>query len=269
MISTESILQAIDDNAEEIALVLLPGIQYYTGQFFDIQTITSHAHSKGLTIGWDLAHAAGNVPVKLHDWDVDFAVWCTYKYMNAGPGSIAGAFVHERRGKVEFDAEDEPTFRPRLSGWYGGDQASRFQMDNKFRPIPGAGGFQCSNPSIIDLTSLCASMSVFDQTSIDALRQKSLRLTCYLEHLLDQIVESCHRETPFRIITPKDVDQRGTQLSILLKPGLLPQVAAALQDAGVICDKREPGVIRVAPVPMYNTYEDCWKFVQIFGKALE
>lgn len=267
-ISTKRILRAIDDNADEIALVMLPGIQYYTGQFFDIETITSYAQSKGLTIGWDLAHAAGNVPVRLHDWNVDFAVWCTYKYMNAGPGSIAGAFVHERHGKVDLDGNSVPKFRPRLSGWYGGDQESRFKMDNKFRPIPGAGGFQCSNPSAIDLSALCASMSVFDKTSIDALRQKSLRLTCYLEHLLDQVQEDSSGKPSFRIITPRDAKRRGTQLSVLLQSGLLPQVAAALQDAGIICDKREPGVIRVAPVPMYNTYEDVWRFVEVFAAAL-
>jgi len=268
-ITTKSILKAIDDNVDEIALVMLPGIQYYTGQFLDIKTITAHAQSKGLTVGWDLAHAAGNVPVKLHDWNVDFAVWCTYKYMNAGPGAIAGAFVHERHGKVEYDSNNIPSFRPRLSGWYGHDQETRFQMDNKFRPTPGAGGFQLSNPSAIDLTALCAAMSVFDKTSIDALRQKSLRLTCYAEHLFDQVPKSSSGESLFQIITPRDPAQRGTQLCVLLKSGLLPQVAAKLQDAGIICDKREPGVIRVAPVAMYNTYEEVWRFVQIFTAALQ
>lgn len=267
-ITTERVLKAIDDNVDEIALVLLPGVQYYTGQLFDIPTITSHAHSKGLTIGWDCAHAAGNVPMRLHDWNVDFAVWCTYKYMNAGPGAIAGAFVHERHGKVEYDEHDRPIFMPRLSGWYGGDQQSRFKMDNNFRPIPGAGGFQCSNPSAIDLTALCASMSVFDKTSIHDLRQKSLRLTCYLEHLLD-LANAEHDDSPFRIITPRDVEQRGTQLCILLKEGLLQPISAALEEEGVIADKREPGVIRVAPVAMYNTYEDVWRFVEIFSKAIK
>ncbi|KAK5090795.1 Kynureninase (L-kynurenine hydrolase) [Lithohypha guttulata] len=266
-VSTEKILKTIDDHTDEIALVMLPGVQYYTGQLFDIPTITSYAQSKGLTIGWDCAHAAGNVPLQLHDWNVDFAVWCTYKYMNAGPGSIAGAFVHERHGRVEYDENDKPIFLPRLSGWYGGDQASRFKMDNNFRPSPGAAGFQCSNPSAIDLTALCAAMSVFDKTTIAALRQKSLRLTCYLEHLLDVLQED-FAERPFNVITPKDTTQRGAQLCILLKEGLLQPVAAALEEAGVICDKREPGVIRVAPVPMYNTYEDVWHFVQIFRSAL-
>jgi len=267
-ISTEAVLKAIDNNADEIALVLLPGVQYYSGQLFDIAKITAYAHSKGLIIGWDCAHAAGNVPLKLHDWNVDFAVWCTYKYMNAGPGAIGGAFVHERHGKVEYDENNKPRFMPRLSGWYGGDQQSRFKMDNNFRPIPGAGGWQCSNPSAIDLTALSAAMSVFDKTSIEDLRQKSLRLTCYLERLLDQALSDLDEEAPFRVITPRDTKQRGTQLCILLKQGKLQPVSAALEEEGVICDKREPGVIRVAPVPMYNTYEDVYRFVQIFCRAL-
>lgn len=267
-ISTEKVIRVIDSNIDEIALVLLPGVQYYTGQLFDIPTITSYAQSRGLAVGWDCAHATGNVPLKLHDWNVDFAVWCTYKYMNAGPGAIAGAFVHERHGRVEYDENDRPIFMPRLSGWYGGDQQSRFKMDNNFRPTPGAGGFQCSNPSAIDLTALCASMSVFDKTSIEALRQKSVRLTCYLEHLLDLARSEYEGEAPFHVITPRDVNQRGAQLCILLQPGRLQPVAAALEDAGVIADKREPGVVRVAPVPMYNSYEDVWRFVQIFRTAI-
>lgn len=267
-ITTERVLEAIDENLDEIALVLLPGIQYYTGQLFDIATVTSYAHSKGLLIGWDCAHAAGNVPLRLHDWNVDFAVWCTYKYMNAGPGAVGGAFVHERHGKVEYDELDKPIFMPRLSGWYGGDQQSRFKMDNNFRPIPGAGGFQCSNPSAIDLTALCASMSVFDKTSIDALRQKSVRLTCYLEYLLDNVRAESAGEAPFRVITPRDTNQRGAQLCILLQSGKLQPVSKALEEAGIIADKREPGVIRVAPVPMYNTYEDVWRFVEVLRGAI-
>lgn len=175
--------------------------------------------------------------------------------------------MHERHGKVEFDEHDRPIFMPRLSGWYGGDQQSRFKIDNNFRPIPGAGGFQCSNPSAIDLAALCAAMSVFDKTSIDALRQKSLRLTCYLEHLLDEAQQDSD-EPQFRVITPRDTAQRGTQLCILLKEGRLQPVAAALEEAGIICDKREPGVIRVAPVPMYNTFEEVWRFVDVFRSAL-
>ncbi|KEF52652.1 kynureninase [Exophiala aquamarina CBS 119918] len=272
-ISTEKILATIDAHAHEIALVLLPGVQYYSGQFLDIGRITEHAHSKGLTIGWDLAHAAGNVPLKLHDWNVDFAAWCTYKYMNAGPGAIAGLFVHERHGKVEYpDGPDaKPVFRHRLTGWYGGDKASRFQMDNNFRPIPGAGGFQISNPSAIDLASLCASLSVFNETSIEQLREKSLKLTAYLQYLLlkdDSTPPSDDAERPFRIITPLDPARRGAQLSVLLQPGRLEKVSDALQAAGIVADQRKPDVIRVAPVPLYNTFYDVWQFVQVLKKAV-
>ncbi|KAH8805008.1 kynureninase [Xylogone sp. PMI_703] len=268
-ISTEKILKLIDDHSESTALLLLPGIQYYTGQLFDMKTITKHAQSKGLIVGWDLAHAAGNVPVYLHDWNVDFAAWCTYKYMNAGPGAIAGLFVHERHGKVEYkEGEEKPVFRHRLEGWYGGDQVGRFNMDNKFRPSPGASGYQVSNPSAIDLASLCASLSVFNETSIGALREKSVHLTAYLEHLLLSIPSPDPSSRPFRIITPSDPNARGTQLSVLLKPGILETLLDMLDDAGVVCDKRKPDVIRVAPVPLYNTYEEVWKFVEVFKGAL-
>ncbi|ETI22010.1 kynureninase [Cladophialophora carrionii CBS 160.54] len=269
IISTEKLISIIDTHAEEIALILLPGVQYYSGQFLDVARITAHAHSRGLVIGWDLAHAAGNVPLQLHDWNVDFAAWCTYKYMNAGPGSIAGLFVHERHGKVEYaNGSGEPVFRHRLTGWYGGDRASRFQMDNKFRPIPGAGGFQVSNPSAIDLTALCASLSVFGETSIQELRQKSLKLTAYLQHLLLKDTSTSDRDRPFRILTPLDPSQRGAQLSLLLKPGLLERVAAKLEDAGIVVDQRKPDVIRVAPVPLYNSYHDVWAFARVFKEAV-
>ncbi|KAJ6072605.1 hypothetical protein N7467_010690 [Penicillium canescens] len=266
-ISTEKILSYIDKHAEDGALLLLPGIQYYTGQLFDIPQITKYAKAHNLVVGWDLAHAYGNVELKMHDWNVDFAAWCTYKYGNAGPGAMGGLFVHERHGKVDYSAgEDSPKFRHRLTGWYGGDRSVRFKMDNNFKPIPGAGGFQLSNPSVIDLTCLCAALSVFDQTSMTNLRQKSIKLTAYLEHLLlkDTTKETCL----FEIITPSDPHARGAQLSILLKPGLLHTVSDRLQNAGIICDKREPGVVRVAPTPLYNTFSEVFKFVEVFKGAL-
>ncbi|KAI9368223.1 pyridoxal phosphate-dependent transferase [Aspergillus egyptiacus] len=267
-ISTEKILFYIDQHADEAALLLLPGIQYYTGQFFDMKRITAYAQSKGLVVGWDLAHAFGNVLLELHDWNVDFAVWCTYKYGNAGPGSMGGLFVHERHGSVDYSqGEDAPQYRHRLAGWYGGDRSVRFKMDNKFKPIPGAGGFQLSTPSAVDLTCLCASLSIFDETSMTELREKSVLLTAYLEYLL---LRGTTEETrPFRIITPSNPEERGAQLSILLKPGLLQQVADKLQEAAVVCDKREPGVVRVAPAPLYNTFTEVWTFVQLFRAALE
>lgn len=264
-ISTERILSIIDKHASTTALVLLPGIQYYTGQFFDMKTITAYAQSKGLLVGWDLAHAAGNVPLELHDWNVDFAVWCTYKYMNAGPGAIAGFYVHERHGKVKYE-NDKPVFRHRLSGWYGGDQVGRMNMDNNFRPSPGASGYQVSNPSAIDLASLCGALSVLNQTSMADIRKKSVKLTAYLEHLLLMTAPS---DRAFQIITPSNPDTRGAQLSILLRPGRIDTLFEMLEEEAIVADKRRPDVIRLAPVPLYNTYEEVWKFVQIFNAALK
>lgn len=290
LISTSKILSLIDQHADELALILLPGIQYYSGQLLDIPTITAHAHSRNVLIGWDLAHAAGNVELKLHDWDVDFACWCTYKYMNAGAGSIAGAFVHEKHGDSKKNKA--------LKGWYGHDKSSRFLMDNSkssrnyltitlnmsldmstnktrhsdFKPTPGAQGFQLSNPSIVDLTCLSASLSVFDQTTMHDLRAKSLLLTAYAEHLLDEIASrtsGCDDGSPaFEIITPSDPFRRGAQLSVLLKEELMEEVSGALEGAGIICDKRKPGCIRVAPAPLYNTFGDVYRFMQTFEMAV-
>ncbi|KAK1774770.1 pyridoxal phosphate-dependent transferase [Copromyces sp. CBS 386.78] len=270
-LSTDKILQTIDEHAEDAALLLLPGIQYYTGQLFDIPRITKYAQERGIVVGWDLAHCAGNVELRLHDWNVDFAVWCTYKYLNAGPGAIAGAFVHERHGKVDMmTSSGKPVFKPRLSGWYGVDKSVRFNMDKEFQPTPGAQGFQISNPSAVDLTSLAAALSVFNKTSMKELRSKALVLTAYTEHLLDEIVrrQPEGEEPAFKIITPRDPLQRGTQLSLLLRDGLMDKVAAALEENGVVCDKRKPNVIRVAPVPMYCRFEDVCKFMEIFEAAI-
>ncbi|KAF5025365.1 hypothetical protein F66182_2530 [Fusarium sp. NRRL 66182] len=271
IITTDLILSTIDEHADDTALLLLPGIQYYSGQLFDMPRITAYAQAKGIMVGWDLAHAAGNVELKLHDWNVDFACWCTYKYINAGPGSIAGAYVHERHAKVEFkDDSGRATYRPRLMGWYGGDKSVRFNMDNNFIPTAGAGGFQLSNPSATDLASLSGALSVFNKTCMHDLRSKALVLTAYAEHLLDQILADSSDEEPlFRVITPRDPLQRGTQLSVLLRDGLLDNVSAALEENAVICDKRKPGVIRVAPVPLYTRFEDVWKFMQVLRSALK
>lgn len=271
-ISTEKVLATIDQHADETALLLLPGIQYYSGQLFDMPRITAYAKERGIVVGWDLAHAAGNVELSLHDWDVDFACWCTYKYINAGPGSIAGAFVHERHGKVDWaPGADKPTYRPRLMGWYGGDKSVRFNMDNKFVPTPGAAGYQASNPSATDLACLSGALSVFNKTSMRDLRSKALVLTAYAEFLLDQILaddKSGDAKPLFKVLTPRDPLARGTQLSVLLKEGLLENVAAALEANGVMCDKRKPDVIRVAPVPLYSRFEDVWRFMQILREAL-
>ncbi|KAI9867068.1 MAG: Kynureninase (L-kynurenine hydrolase) [Trichoglossum hirsutum] len=268
LLTTSQILSTITQHASTTSLLLLPGIQYYTGQLFDIPTITAHAHSHGLLVGWDLAHAAGNVELQLHDWNVDFAVWCNYKYLNAGPGAIAGMFVHEKHGKVDRGGGEEG-YRHRLGGWWGGDKKVRFQMENKFIPIPGAAGYQLSNPSIIDLTSVLSSLTLFTAASLPALRKKSLLLTSYLEQLLSTF-PTPH---PFTIITPSNPSERGAQLSIRLEPGLLEGVMRVLEEKGVVVDERKPDVVRAAPAPLYNCFEEVWAFVAVLreavGRALE
>jgi len=264
VLPTSHILSIIDTHAASTALLLLPGIQFYTGQFFDIKTITAFAQSKGIIVGWDLAHAVGNVPMKLHDWNVDFAAWCNYKYMNCGPGAIGGLFVHSRHSPSE-KADD---YHPRLSGWWGSDKSTRFAMDNNFKPIPGAAGFQLSNPSALDLSAVLASLSIFAQTDMEAVRAKSVKLTGYLEHLLTRYpLNTASSDKTYTIITPSNPDERGAQLSIQLEPGLLDSVMSELEDEGVIIDERKPDVIRVAPAPLYNSFEDVWRFVLVFQGA--
>ncbi|KAI5360790.1 Putative aminotransferase class V domain, kynureninase, pyridoxal phosphate-dependent transferase [Septoria linicola] len=271
LLTTEQILSKIDEHADSLALILLPGIQYYTGQLFDIKTITAHAHQKGILIGWDLAHAAGNVPLQLHKWDVDFACWCTYKYLNSGPGSIGGAFVHERHGEVASNG-DKLQYRPRLSGWWGSSKTSRFVMANQFDPIPGAAGFQVSNTSVADTTAVRASLDVFKQTSMADLRAKSVKLTAYLEKLLDLLASEQEQQfggALYHIITSRKPEERGAQLSVMLKPGLLSSVMEVLEHESVVLDERKPDVIRVAPAPLYNSFEDVWRFVSVFRRACQ
>ena len=268
-ITTSHILSTIDVHAGSTALVLLPGIQYFTGQYLDIPAITAHAHSRGILIGWDLAHAAGNVELELHEWEVDFAVWCNYKYLNSGPGSIASLFVHEKHGQVDVEAikYNENGYRPRLSGWWGGDRAIRFEMGDNFVPIPGAAGFQLGNPSALALTTVLASLEVFALTSMSALQEKSRALTGYLADLLLQLPSDGTISGHYRIITPLDPDRRGAQLSIRLGPGLLKGVMKLLEEKGVVVDERRPDVIRVAPAPLYNTFAEVWEFANIFHAA--
>ena len=266
-LSTSQILTAIDEHASSTALILLPGVQYYTGQYFDIKTITRHAHAHGIIIGWDLAHAVGNLPLHLHDWDVDFAAWCNYKYMNSGPGAVAGLFVNEKHGVVDKSSAKEGKigFRPRLCGWWGGDKAIRFEMANRFVPIPGAQGFQVGNASSLAVSALIASLEVFNMTSMYELRNKSLELTQFLQDLLSRNLKIPFKEGgPYRIITPLSPDERGAQLSVQLQPGQLPKVMASLEDVGIVLDERKPDVIRIAPTPLYNTFEDVWNFVNYF-----
>ncbi|KAF4550904.1 Kynureninase-like protein 1 [Elsinoe fawcettii] len=268
-LTTDHILSVIDNHAAETAVLLLPAIQFYTGQFFDVLTITSYAQSRGIVVGWDLAHAVGNVPLSLHDWNVDFAAWCNYKYMNCGPGAIGGLYVHSRHSHPKDGAEP----LPRLAGWWGSSKSSRFAMNNTFDPIPGAGGWQLSNPSVADLTAVRASLDTFKLTDMAALRKKSLILTGYVEELLLSLLEQESKEgtgvKSFEIITPSDPSQRGAQLSVKLAPGLLDGVMKVLEDEGVVLDERKPDVIRVAPAPLYNTAADCLRFATVFRDALE
>ncbi|KAK4992460.1 Kynureninase (L-kynurenine hydrolase) [Elasticomyces elasticus] len=272
LLSTSHILATIDEHASETALLLLPGIQFYTGQFFDMKTITAHAHERGIVVGWDLAHAVGNVPLQLHNWNVDFAAWCNYKYMNCGPGAIGGLFVHEKHSGVSAGQENAttdgktPSYRPRLSGWWGNDKSSRFRMENRFVPIPGAGGFQLSNPSVADLAAVRASLDTHAKTTMLDLRSKSVKLTAYLQQLL---LEHGPKERCYEIITPLNPEERGAQLSLKLREGLLESVMEHLEEEGVVVDERRPDVIRVAPAPLYNNYSDVLRFVQVFRAACE
>lgn len=253
---TADILQAIEENKEQVALVVFGAVQYYSGQFFEIKKITKAAHDAGAYAGFDLAHAIGNVPLHLHKDQVDFAVWCSYKYLNSGPGGVAGAFVHGRH------ANDSSL--PRLAGWWGHHEKDRFQMKKGFIPMPGADGWQLSNFPVLSGAALLASLQVFEKAGIKNLRKKSVLLTGYLEFLLNQIDNSI---TPFSVITPDDPKQRGCQLSILMHQNGK-SVFQKLTRAGIIADWREPGVIRVAPVPLYNRFEDVFEFVKIFKAAL-
>ncbi|OAA60512.1 Kynureninase [Niveomyces insectorum RCEF 264] len=271
-LTTYDVMSVISEHAATTAVLLLPGIQYYTGELLDISTITNFAHLHGIFVIWDLAHAVGNVPLRLHDWDVDAAVWCSYKYLNSGPGGIGGLFVHARHSQVTrpiTDAESAAGYTNRLAGWWGNDKATRFVMATKFHPVAGAAGFQLSNPSILDVTSLCASLEVFQEAGgMAVLRKKSVALTGFLERLLNALPNGVRQR--FRILTPSDPAQRGAQLSLLLADGLpLETVMAALLERSVIVDDRKPSVIRVAPTPLYNTYEDCVDFVVAFQDALE
>jgi kynureninase len=256
-VRTEDVLALIEREGAQIATVMLPSVQYLNGQRFDLLAIAQQARRAGCRVGFDLAHAIGNVPLGLHDSGADFAVWCHYKYVNAGPGAIGGCFVHERHAR-DFDLV-------RLAGWWGHDKASRFRMPHDIQPLPGAEGWQISNLPILAAAPLLASLPQFDTAGLQALRAKSLLLTGYLESLLRaQLADS------LTILTPADPEARGCQLSLRLKrtASEARKVFDALAAAGVTGDWREPDVIRVAPVPLYNTFCDVWEFVAALGRAL-
>lgn len=255
---TEDLLEVVAAQGSQIALLLLGGVNYYTGQLLELSKITPAAQAAGCVVGVDLAHAAGNALLDLHGSGVDFAAWCNYKYINSGPGALGGAFVHERHlGRA--GAEDFAAFtaRPRFEGWWGNDPESRFEMGPEFVPVKAADAWQMSNPPILALAPIRVSLRLFDEVGIERLQAKSRRLTGYLEQLLAGISSEA-----LEVITPRDPEQRGCQLSILAHQdpeGLHKRLTAA----GVICDFRRPNVIRIAPVPLYNSFEDCYRFAEV------
>jgi kynureninase len=256
ILRTADITKAIEETGDKLALVILGGVQYYTGQFFDIKNITESGHKVGAYVAFDLAHAAGNVDLHLHKHNVDFAVWCSYKYLNSGPGGIAGVFVHEKHfGKPEM---------PRFAGWWGHDEKERFQMKKGFKPLSGADSWQISNVPILQAAAHLASLEIFEQAGMRALRKKSVLLTGYLEFLLKEMDS---QEDHFKIISPSSPEERGCQLSIIMKRDVK-KVYLSLTKRGVSVDWREPGVIRLAPVPLYNTFEDVYTFAGIFKRIL-
>jgi kynureninase len=252
-IAAERFEEILAQRGKEIALVLLPGVQYLTGQVFDVARIAAAAHRHGCRIGLDLAHAAGNVTLALHDWQIDFAVWCSYKYLNSGPGGIAGCFVHEKHGRDRS--------LPRFAGWWGNDPKSRFEMRREFEPQNEAAGWQIGNPPILAMAPLRASLQIFDDAGMSTLRARSIRMIGYLESLIDALPGGC-----VEIITPRATAERGCQLSLRV-PRNPPALLAALAAEGVVCDFRAPDVIRVAPVPLYNTFHEMWRFARILGSV--
>lgn len=250
-IRTEDLEALIHEQGDTIALVMLGGVNFFTGQRFDLARITAAAKARGCVVGFDLAHAAGNVPLRLHDDGADFAVWCNYKYLNSGPGAVGGCFVHESHG-------DDATL-PRFAGWWGNDPDTRFKMQliPDFVPFGVAEGWQLSNPPILAMAPIRASLAIFDELGMPALRAKSERLTGYFAYLMEG-----HPSEAFEVITPREPEARGCQLSILVHDRPRERFAA-LEKAGVIADFREPNVIRVAPVPLYNTFHDVYRFVEI------
>ncbi|GAA4886581.1 kynureninase [Ferrimonas pelagia] len=254
----EDIEAAIREHGDELALLFLGGVNYFTGQWFDLAALTAVAHEVGAFAGFDLAHAVGNLPMALHEWQVDFAAWCSYKYLNASAGNVGGVFIHERHGL------DPDTFR--FGGWWGHDKENRFKMESGFSPILGAEGWQLSNAPVLGMAALKASLELFDEAGMAALRAKSLALTGYLEFVFNDVVEQ-FPGIGLEIITPADPAQRGCQLSVRLK-GTDRRLFDALTEAGVIADFREPDVIRLAPVPLYNSFEDIYRFGVVLTSVL-
>jgi kynureninase len=263
LIREEDILAAIEEHRDELALVFFGAVNYFTGQFFDLEKLTHAAHEVGALAGFDLAHAAGNLPMSLHEWDVDFAAWCSYKYLNSGAGNVAGVFIHEKHGR-NFDL-------PRFGGWWGHDKERRFLMENHFQPMEGAEGWQISNAPILGMAVKKASLEIFAEAGITALREKSLKLTGYLEYVFRDIfaglAASGATNTVLKMISPTDPKARGCQLSLKLV-GTDKSFFNQMVEKGVIADFREPDVIRMAPVPLYNTFEDIYHTGKILSRLL-
>lgn len=260
LIREEDILSKIEEVGDELALVMIGGVNYYTGQLFDMKKITEAAHKVGAIAGFDLAHAAGNINLELHDWGMDFAAWCSYKYLNSSPGGVSGIFVHERHA-------NRPEL-PRFAGWWGHDKEDRFLMEPGFKPMHGAEGWQLSNAPVIGMAAHNASLDIFMEAGMDRIGEKRDVLTAYLEYIIDDITERNKEKCRFEIITPRDKTKRGAQLSILAH-GQGKALFDQLSDEGVVADWREPNVIRVAPAPLYNTFEDVYYFGQILEASIQ
>ncbi len=254
---TEDVVAALEVAGERVAMVLLGAVNYYSGELLDIETITRAGHAAGAVVGWDLAHAAGNVPLRMHDWGVDWAAWCSYKYLNSGPGSLAGAFVHERH------LADRSL--PKFAGWWSTDPATRFRMGPVVESVDTADSWQLSNPPILALAPVLASLELFDEVGLAALRARSVRLTGYLEALLDAVCALA----PVEIITPREPERRGAQLSVRVVGTPAATVSERLRrEHGVFADARQPDVIRLAPAPMYTTFHDCWRAATALARVL-
>ncbi len=254
-LGTDEIIAHLDRHGDFVALVLLGGVNYLTGELLDIPAITTAGQAAGAIVGWDLAHAAGNVPLQLHDWGIDFAAWCSYKYLNGGPGAVAGVFIHERH----LERHRGTSALPRFEGWWSTEESTRFEMDPVPRPPATAEAWQISNPPILAMSPVRTSLDIFDKVGIEALRERSVRLTAFLESLLDgSLIE---------IVTPREPQRRGAQLSVRVANAV--EVARQLRfEHGVIVDTRQPDIVRLAPAPLYSTYHDCWRAAGALGRVI-
>lgn len=259
VLRTDDVTAAIRASGDEVAVVVFSAVNYLTGEWMDMPAITDAGHAVGAIVGWDLAHAAGNVPMQLHDWGVDWAAWCSYKYLNSGPGGLAGAFIHERHAR--------DTSLPRLAGWWGTSTDTRFRMDDTFDPPPTADAWQMSNPPIFSMTPVQVSLEIFDRVGMPALRERSLRLTAYLRSLLEEVIA----ESPagaMSIVTPAEDARHGCQLSVRFQADIHHLAEILRDEDGVIADTRNPDIIRFAPVPLYSSYLDCWRAAEALKRHL-